>query len=170
MIVGCCKILFALHHVASLKDKRSITSRIRSRVRERFNVSIAETGENDIWQRAELSLATVGNDRRFVNSSLDKIVDYIEKLELAEIIDYSIEILNLSRNAGCDNPPGNTATTAGSTGSRTRSSGRWACSSSPDEDPRIGFVTVVRVRVRADLRHARIHVSVLGDEAQKPRP
>jgi len=95
MIVGCCKILFALHDVGSLKEKRSITGRIKNRVKHQFNVSIAETGENDAWGKAELSLATVGNDRRFVNSSLDKIVNYIEGLHLAEIVDTSYEIINL---------------------------------------------------------------------------
>ncbi len=35
------------------------------------------------------------------------------------------------------------------------------------KDPRVGFVTVTDVRTSADLRHARVYVSVLGDESER---
>ncbi len=63
------------------------------RVRHRFNVAISEVDDNDLWQRAQIGICTVGNDRRFVNSSLDKIIDFIEKMYLAEVIEKEIEII-----------------------------------------------------------------------------
>ena len=63
------------------------------RVRHRFNVAISEVDDNDIWQRAQIGICTVGNDRRFINSSLDKIIDFIEKMYLAEVIEKEIEII-----------------------------------------------------------------------------
>ncbi len=65
------------------------------RVRHRFNVAISEVGDNDLWQRSQIGFCTVGNDRRFVNSSLDKIIDFIEKMYLAEVIEKEIEILTV---------------------------------------------------------------------------
>ena len=65
------------------------------RVRHRFNVAISEVGDNDLWQRAQIGFCTVGNDRRFVNSSLDKIIDFIEKMYLAEVIEKEMEIITV---------------------------------------------------------------------------
>ena len=65
------------------------------RVRHRFNVAISEVDDNDLWQRAQIGFCTVGNDRRFVNSSLDKIIDFIEKMYLAEVIEKEMEIITV---------------------------------------------------------------------------
>jgi len=64
------------------------------KTKNRFNVSVAEVGGNDVWQRAELGIAAVGNDRAFVNSVLDKVLLFIEGLHLAEVTDSTIEIVN----------------------------------------------------------------------------
>ena len=55
---------------------------------------MAEVGDNDLWQRAELAVAAIGNDRAFINSVIDKVVNFIENLHVAEIIDHRIEIIN----------------------------------------------------------------------------
>jgi uncharacterized protein YlxP (DUF503 family) len=78
----------------SLKEKRRILKRIIERVKNKFNVSIAEVGHHDVWQSAQLGLCIVGNDRRFINSSLDKAVSFIEQLGGAEIVNSEIELLN----------------------------------------------------------------------------
>ena len=69
--------------------------RILERVKNRFNVSIAEVDDNDLWQRAKIGFSVVGNDRKFINASLDKIHNFIESLHVAEVINSQIEILNL---------------------------------------------------------------------------
>jgi len=81
--------------VSSLKGKRQIVKKVVERVKHRFNASIAEVGCLDEWQRAEIAFCLVGNDGPFVNSSLDRILDYIEDMELAELIHSEIEIINL---------------------------------------------------------------------------
>jgi uncharacterized protein YlxP (DUF503 family) len=58
-------------------------------------VAISEVEDNDLWQRAQIGFCTVGNDRRFVNSSLDKIIDFIEKMYLAEVIEKEMEIITV---------------------------------------------------------------------------
>lgn len=95
MIVGVCRISLLIHGNRSLKDKRQVIKSLIEKVRGRFNVSIAETGSNDLLQRAEIGICAVGNDGAFVNSVMDKAVDFIEGLHTAEIIDNSIELINL---------------------------------------------------------------------------
>ena len=95
MVVGVGNITFRLHDCRSLKGKRKIVKAIISRTRNRFNMSMAEIGSNDIYQRAEIGFAVIGNDRQRVNSKVDKIFNFAEDLGLAEIIDSEMEIISL---------------------------------------------------------------------------
>jgi len=65
------------------------------RVRHRFNVAISEVGDNDLWQRTQIGICVLGNDRRHVNSNLDKVIDFIEKMNLVEMLGTEIEILTV---------------------------------------------------------------------------
>ncbi len=80
----------------SLKDKRSLLKGILSRTQREFNISLAEVGANDDWRRAIIGFATVGNDRSYVNGRIDQILNYIEKLNLAEITGCRFELLNFA--------------------------------------------------------------------------
>ncbi|OGP86831.1 MAG: hypothetical protein A2156_12870 [Deltaproteobacteria bacterium RBG_16_48_10] len=95
MVIGICQLQLRIPENHSLKEKRHVIRKLIDRVRHRFNVAISETGDNDLWQRSQIGFCTVGNDRRFVNSSLDKIIDFIEKMYLAEVIEREIEIITL---------------------------------------------------------------------------
>ncbi len=95
MVIGAMIIELFIHDNQSLKGKRKIVKSMIGKVKSRFNVSIAEVGFNDKWQRIELGVSTVGNDRRFVDSSLASVLSFLESLYLAEIIDSKIEIINL---------------------------------------------------------------------------
>jgi len=87
MVVGTMIIEFHLHENCSLKGKRKIVNK--------FNVAIAEIGSNDKWQKIELGVSTVANDRRHVDSSLANVLSFLDSLYLAEIIDSKIEIMNI---------------------------------------------------------------------------
>ena len=95
MVVGMMKIILHVHNNRSLKGKRKIVRSIVDKVKHKFNVSIAEVGSNDKWQRIELGVSAVGNDRRHIDSSLNNILAYMEGLYLAEIVDSSVEIINV---------------------------------------------------------------------------
>lgn len=94
MVVGICHISLVIHDCHSLKEKRQVLKSLIEKVKNRFNVSVAEVGDNDAWQRAEVGMAAVGNDRAFINSVVDKAMNFIENLHLAEVVDHSIEIIN----------------------------------------------------------------------------
>lgn len=95
MVVGICRLVLRLPENGSLKGKRRVIKSIIARTREKFNVAISETDDLDLWQKAQLGIVTVGNDRGVVNSVLDRITDLVESMGLAEVIDSSIEILNV---------------------------------------------------------------------------
>jgi uncharacterized protein YlxP (DUF503 family) len=95
MVVGVCQLDVRIPENHSLKEKRHILRKLTDRVRNRFNVAISEVGDNDLWQRAQIGFCTVSNDRRHINSSLDKVVDYIENMYLVEVLSTEMEILTL---------------------------------------------------------------------------
>ncbi len=95
MVVGFGVIKFRLHDCHSLKGKRKIVKSMIGQIRNTFNASVAEVGQNDIHQRAEIGFALVGNSRPLVNSKIDKIFNLVDDLGLAEIIDSEMELINL---------------------------------------------------------------------------
>ncbi len=95
MVIGVCKMTILLHGNRSLKGKRRVLKSILGKVKNRFNISIAEVGSNDVWQRAEIGFAAIGNDRAFINSVIDKALSFIEDLQLGEVTDHRIELISL---------------------------------------------------------------------------
>jgi uncharacterized protein YlxP (DUF503 family) len=71
-----------------------VLRKVIERVKARFDVAVAEVGENDLWQRAQVGVVAVGNDRRFVNEVMDKVLHYIDQLYLAPILGQELEILS----------------------------------------------------------------------------
>jgi uncharacterized protein YlxP (DUF503 family) len=95
MVVGVCQLDLFLHENFSLKGKRQVLRSIVQRARKRFNISISEVEDQDLWQKAVLGICAVGNDRQRVNSTLDQVVNFIESTQLTDVADSQIEIINL---------------------------------------------------------------------------
>jgi len=70
-----------------------VLRRIKDRVRQKFNAAIAEVGENDAWQSAQIGFAVVANDKRFVEAVVENIVTFVDSLALATITDDEKEFL-----------------------------------------------------------------------------
>jgi uncharacterized protein YlxP (DUF503 family) len=95
MVAGLGIITFRLHNCRSLKGKRKIVKSIITQLRNNFNASVAEVGSNDVYQRAVIGFALVGNNRTLINSKIDKIFNLSDELGLAEIIESEMEIINI---------------------------------------------------------------------------
>jgi len=94
MNVGVCKINLRLPENLSLKGKRQVLKSITTRVRNKFNVSVAEIDNHDRWQLATIGICCVSNDNRYTNGILSKVVDFVINSHFeVEILDYEIEIL-----------------------------------------------------------------------------
>lgn len=94
MVVGVGRIHLLLHDNHSLKGKRQVVKKTIERVRSRFAVAITEVGDQDLWQSIRLGLAVVGADGRVVQSVMDRVLNFIEELQLSEIVDVETELLH----------------------------------------------------------------------------
>ncbi|MFQ5673661.1 MAG: DUF503 domain-containing protein [Nitrospinales bacterium] len=99
MKVGCCSIRFVLHGNRSLKGKRRIVSTIKSRVKNKFNISVAEVGDQDEWQRLHLGIAAIGGNGFNLDGLLNQVVDFIDAMGLAEMTGHQIKLINLGKAA-----------------------------------------------------------------------
>ncbi len=102
MVVGTGIIDIFVESSRSLKEKRSVLRRILSRTKNEFNISIAEVGEQNDWKKCRIGFSMVGNERSFINSKMDKVVNFVEGLNLADVVNVNIEICNISDTwSGC---------------------------------------------------------------------
>jgi len=94
MVVGVLKLQLAIPENHSLKGKRGVLKRIQARVAQRFNVSVTECGDHDLWQSSVLGFAIAGTSRPNVDATLRKVVDFVDGLGLAEVGEAGIEFFH----------------------------------------------------------------------------
>ncbi len=96
MNVGVCILKLRLPENSSLKGKRQVLKSVTERLKHRFNVSVAEVGDNDLWQLATLGICCVSNDKQFTNEVLSKAAEFVVNSRCdAEVLNYEIEIIAL---------------------------------------------------------------------------
>jgi uncharacterized protein YlxP (DUF503 family) len=95
VIVGAAVVELHVHGSQSLKQKRGVVRSVVQRLRNRFNVAVAEIGGQDTWQRAVLGITTTGNDRTQVRGVLNRTLVFVEELHLAEVTNSDVEVLEL---------------------------------------------------------------------------
>lgn len=93
MFVGICTLEIKIEAVFSLKEKRSVLKSIIERIKSRFNVSIIEADQQDIWQIAEIGFACASLTKAQARNSIENIIKFIENDHRIEIIDVNSEIL-----------------------------------------------------------------------------
>lgn len=86
MIVGVARVEVHLPRAQSLKDKRSALKSVRDQLRNRFNVAVAEVEPNELWQRAVLGLASVGEDRSSVEGMMREVLAWLRSSHLIAIV------------------------------------------------------------------------------------
>jgi len=95
MVVGICQIRLIIHDTRSLKEKRRVVKSVVEKVRNRFPVSIAEVGDHELWQSAVIGFCLISNEQVFVRSSIDKVINFIENLCLADVIVSHTEVIHI---------------------------------------------------------------------------
>lgn len=85
MIVGVLRLTLHLPSPGSLKSKRHLVRSAIDRVKAKFNVSIAEVAENDLWQKSVIGVAAVSNDRVLVGETLDRVTDFVASMHGGQI-------------------------------------------------------------------------------------
>ncbi len=93
MIIGICTCEIYIFNANSLKSKRSVVKSIIEKSKNRFNISIAEVGENDKWQKSIIAFSTISNDQRIVEETIEKVINFFDSYSEIEIINIKREIL-----------------------------------------------------------------------------
>jgi uncharacterized protein len=92
MQLGTLRIVLQIPQSRSLKTKRQVVKGIKDRLKNRFNISVAEVDDNDLWQRATLGVAIVANERVFIDQVLTSVMNYIESNPEVIVVDVEREM------------------------------------------------------------------------------
>lgn len=95
MVVGVGSLDLYIPEAHSLKEKRGVVRRVIQRVRNQFEISVAEVDNLDLHQKATIGFAVVTNDGRLADSILNKVVDFVESLYLAQVIRSELEVIHI---------------------------------------------------------------------------
>lgn len=93
MFIGLCTVELHIPNGHSLKEKRKVVVGLKDRLRRKFNLSVAEVDDQDLWQRAVLGMACVANDGAYVNKVLDQALNLVRSVPALELIHHRIEFL-----------------------------------------------------------------------------
>ncbi|RUM42811.1 MAG: DUF503 domain-containing protein [Desulfurobacterium sp.] len=92
-IIGFLEIHLRIPEAHSLKEKRRVVKRIVERLKNKFNVSVSEVGDQDKWQSSIIGVVTIGSSRKVVDATLEKVIPFIEDLYPGKVVNYYKEIL-----------------------------------------------------------------------------
>ena len=92
-IIGFIEIHLRIPEAHSLKEKRKVVKRVVERLKNKFNVSVSEIGDQDKWQSSIIGVVTVGSSRKIVDATLEKVILFIEELYPGKLVNYYKEIL-----------------------------------------------------------------------------
>jgi len=87
MIIGVIAWELEIYGAQSLKEKRSVVKALKDKLHARFNISVAETAHQDVWQRAELTACVVSSERRHAESVLSSADNLVNAEPRARVID-----------------------------------------------------------------------------------
>ena len=93
MVVGLSRLVIFLPENHSLKEKRQAITRIVERTKARFNISIMEIDQTNLWQKATIGFAVIGVKQDHVNSTIENVSRYIESMYIGKVIGSRTEIM-----------------------------------------------------------------------------
>jgi len=92
MLVGVCRIEIFLSEADSLKAKRMVTTSLKSRIRSKFNVAVAEIANQEKWQRLSLGVALISTERKMIDATITRVMALIERDGRVEILEHLVEL------------------------------------------------------------------------------
>ncbi len=93
MVIGLLTLDLHFPGARSLKDKRQALRSLETKIRNRFNVSVAEVEHQDLWQRARLAVVTVNTDHGHLDATLQSVTGEAENARDIMVADSHVEIL-----------------------------------------------------------------------------
>lgn len=94
LVIGVCTLELNIPTAASLKDRRRVVKSIIARLRNEFNVAVAQVDQNNSWQTAIIAAVTVSGNRDYAHGLLTRVARWVEHSRLdCELVDYEIELI-----------------------------------------------------------------------------
>lgn len=94
MVIGVCTLHLHIPMAFSLKDKRQVVKSVTARLRNEFNVSVAEVGGQTVWNEAVIAAVTVSSSRDYAHGLLTRVAQWVENSRLdCELVEFDIEFL-----------------------------------------------------------------------------
>lgn len=78
MVIGLLSLEIHFPYSQSLKDKRKELNSLKGRIRQKYNVALAELDYQDTWQRTKLGIVTLNSRPAVVENILAKILRDVE--------------------------------------------------------------------------------------------
>ena len=95
MHIGACRLTLYLRDSHSLKDKRQVSRSLTARIRNKFNVTVAEDADKDLRQRLDLLVCAASNDGSHAIEMLAQVADFVEEARPdLEVLDYQVELIS----------------------------------------------------------------------------
>ena len=94
MKTGLLKVTLYIPYSHSLKEKRSVLNAIKDRLKNRFNISVAEVGDNDKWQKSELGIALVANKGKYIAAQLNKASESLRGMPGFNLVSSEMDIID----------------------------------------------------------------------------
>jgi uncharacterized protein YlxP (DUF503 family) len=95
MVIGTLTITLQVPDSASLKDKRQVVRSLTARIRQRFNVAVAEVEDQNLWQSAVIGVACVSADGRHADEMCQKVLRFVDERGDALILDSRFELVHV---------------------------------------------------------------------------
>ena len=93
VVIALLTLDIHIPHAQSLKDKRMVVRSLKDRLRAKFNVAVSEVDHQELWQRSQLSVVTVGSDESFLHKVLEQAAEDAERTAPECTIHSNIEII-----------------------------------------------------------------------------
>lgn len=93
MTVGILRVALFIHGSNSLKEKRMVLHSLKARLRNNFNLAVAQIGDEDKWQKSTLAIVGVERDRKNMNSVLSGVINFIEGFNDVNLINHEMELI-----------------------------------------------------------------------------
>lgn len=93
MTIGLLRLVIFIHGSNSLKEKRMVLHSLKAKLRDNFNVAVAQIDDEDKWQKSTLAVVGVEKDRKNMNSILSNIINFIEKFNSIDLINCEMELI-----------------------------------------------------------------------------
>ncbi len=93
MTIGVLKLVLYIPRSNSLKDKRAALNSLKARLRDNFNIALTQIDEEGKWPKTMLVAVGVERDRAGMNSVLSGLLNFMEKSDSVNIIDYEMELI-----------------------------------------------------------------------------